>query len=219
MGTAYPGAYDFSAPGLPTLYDPTSCGTPGCTRTSFAAENTGVLAGVNAIPAGRIDPVAAKILSYYPVPNAGGAGALTNNFSTILPAPNPNKRFFGRIDYDLSEKNRMSFSISQKNNPAVNKDGPFPCPIDCFSGDIDGYNAQVTDTYTISPTMVNSLRMAYTKQGNWFVPDSIGFNNASALGLQYAKANVFPQINVGGAGLCCSATDSRDQCHIHRKPL
>ncbi len=46
--------------------------------------------------------------------------------------------------------------------------------------------------------------MAYTKQGNWFVPDTIGFNNATSLGLQYAKANVFPSINVGGPGFCCS---------------
>jgi hypothetical protein len=204
MGTTYPGAFDFSAPGLPTLYDPTSCNTPGCTRTSFAAENTGALAGVNAIPANRIDPVAAKILSYYPVPNAGAPGALTNNFSTTLATPNPNLRYFGRLDYDFSQKNRLSFSISQKNNPGVNKYGPFACPINCFSGDIDGYNAQVTDTWAINPTMVNEFRMAYTKQGNWFVPDTIGFNAASTLGLQYAKANVFPQINIGGAGLCCS---------------
>ena len=204
MGTLHPGAYDFSAPGLPTLYDPTSCTTPGCPRTSFAAENTGTLAGVNAIPANRIDSVAAKVLGFYPLPNAGGVGALSDNFSTILPTPNPNLRFFGRIDYDLSEKNRISFSISQKDNPGVNKYGPFPCPINCFSGDIDGYNAQVTDTWTINSTMVNDLRMAYTKQGNWFVPDTIGFNAATTLGLQYAKANVFPQINVGGAGLCCS---------------
>src|SRR5271156_2574400 len=44
LGTANPGAYDFT--GLPTLYDPTSCTTAGCTRKSFASENTGSLAGV-----------------------------------------------------------------------------------------------------------------------------------------------------------------------------
>jgi hypothetical protein len=209
MGTAHPGDFDFTgltdSSGNPIiLYDPASCSTPGCTRTSFASENTGSLAGVNAIPANRIDPVAAKILSYYPLPNAGVSGSFTNNFSTILPHPNPNLRFFGRIDYDLSQKNRLSFSISQKDNPGVNKSGPFPCPINCFSGDIDGYNAQVTDTYQINSHMVNEFRMAYTKQGNWFVPDTIGFDAASTLGLQYAEANVFPQINIGGAGLCCS---------------
>src|ERR1700723_2425246 len=65
MGTLYPGAYDFSAAGLPTLYDPASCSTPGCTRVPFATENTGALAGVNAIPADRVDPVAVKVLGIY----------------------------------------------------------------------------------------------------------------------------------------------------------
>ena len=94
---------------------------PVCTRTSFAAENTGALAGVNAIPAGRIDPVAAKLLGYYPLPNAGGPAALFNNFSTTLAAPNPNLRYFGRLDYEMSAKNRVSFSISEKDNPGINK--------------------------------------------------------------------------------------------------
>jgi hypothetical protein len=204
QGTAYPGAFDFSAAGLPTLYDPASCSTPGCTRATFASENTGALAGVNAIPANRLDPVAAKILSFYPAPNTGAPGALTNNYSTVLPAPNPNLRYFGRLDYNFSQKNSIRFSISQKDNPAVNKQGPFACPLDCFTGDIDGYNAQATVTSEISPTMVNELRMAYTKQGNWFVPYTIGFNAESALGLQYAKADLFPTINVNnGGGTCC----------------
>jgi len=207
MGTAFPGAFDFSAPGLPTLYDPATCPPQPttCVRTAFSAENTGALAGVNAIPAGRVDPVALKLLSFYPLANTGAPGALTNNFTTILPTPNPNLRYFGRIDYDFSKKHRLSFSISQKDNPGVNKYGPFPCPINCFSGDIDGYNVQATITSAISPTIVNELRMAYTKQGNWFVPDTIGFNAADKLGLQYAKANVFPTININnGGGTCCN---------------
>jgi hypothetical protein len=199
MGTANPGAYDFSALlalSTPiTLYDPATRSGPGAAATPFTN---------NVIPGNRIDPVALKLLNSYPLPNAGAPGALSNNFSTILPAPNPNLRYFGRIDYVLSEKNRVSFSISQKDNPGINKGGPFPCPQNCFSGDIDGYNTQLTDTWEISPKMVNEFRMAYTKQGNWFVPDTIGFNAASSLGLQYAKANVFPNITVNGNGLCCS---------------
>jgi hypothetical protein len=212
MGTLHPDAYDFT--GLPTIYDPatTVCGGNPvvCTRTSFATENTGDLAGVNAIPiAGaptgtKVDPVALKILNYYPLPNTGAPGALTSNYTTVLPTPNPNLRYFGRLDYDMSSKNRLSFSISQKDNPGVNKYGPFACPLSCFSGDIDGYNAQVTITSEIRPTIVNELRMAYTKQGNWFIPDTKGFDAAGKLGLQYAKANLFPTIRIGGNGFCCN---------------
>ena len=206
-GTAHPGALDFSGltdtKGNPIiLYDPTSCSTPGCTRTSFAAENTGALAGVNAIPIGRLDPVAAKMLALYPAPTTGG---FTNNFSTILPAPNPNMRYFGRVDFDWTSKNRVSFSIDEKDNAGVGKGGPFPCPNNCQSGDIDGYNTQVTDTWTLSPTLVNEFRMAYTRQGNYFVPFSKGFDAAGTLGLQYAKADVLPQLNLTqGTSFCCS---------------
>ena len=154
-GSAHPGALDFT--GLPTLYDPASCSTPGCTRISFAQENTGSLAGVNAIPGNRLDPVAAKMLSLFPAPNVGAAGAFSNNFSTVLPNPNPNLRFFGRVDYDVAHNHRVSFSISQKDNPGFGKGGPFACPINCQSGDIDGYNVQATETWTISPTMVKRI--------------------------------------------------------------
>ena len=199
QGSAYPGALDFSDPGLPTLYDPTSCppappitylrsqhstsGKHGA-RTQFAN---------NVIPAGRIDPVAAKILSYYPLHNAGAPGALTNNFNFVAAAPNPNLRYFGRIDYDLSQKHRISFSISQKDNPAQNINST-PCPLNCYSGDIDGYNAQVTLTSELSPTLVNSLRMSYTKQGNWFVPQTpSGLTPQASWACNTRRRTSFPQ--------------------------
>jgi len=190
MGTANPGQYDFS--GLPTIYDPTSAGVGG-TRTAFAG---------NIIPANRIDPVALKLLSYYPLPNTGAPGQLTNNYTITQANSNPNLRWFGRIDYDLSAKNRVTFSITQKDNPGKNTND-LPCPLNCFSGDIDGYNVQLSDTWTLSPTLVNEFRMGYTKQGNWFVPNTLGFDSAAKLGLQYAKANIFPGIRFSG-GSCCN---------------
>ena len=211
MGTAFPGEYDFS--GNPTIYDPTTAGIGGV-RTAFPN---------NVIPAASIDPVALKILSYYPLPNAPGTavtsggvtypGEIQNNYVHTAAAPNPNLRYFGRIDYDLNQKNRMSFSISQKDNPGQNVNG-LPCPLNCFSGDIDGYNAQFTDTWELSPTMVNEFRMAYTKQGNWFVPQTLGFDSASTLGLQYAKAAVFPQINVSNGACCVQLTPGTNAIYI-----
>src|SRR5216683_3204198 len=191
MGTANPGQYDFS--GQPTIYDPTSATVIGGTRTAFAN---------NIIPAGMVDPVALKVLSFYPKPNAGAPGATINNFVFNSPSSNPNLRYFGRIDYDLMKNNRVTFSITQKDNPGKNFN-QWPCPINCFSGDIDGYNVQLSDVWTISPTLVNEFRMGYTKQGNWFVPQSLGFDAASKLGLQYSKANIFPTFNLNGT--CCTS--------------
>jgi hypothetical protein len=203
LGTAFPGDFDFT--GNPTIYDPTTAGVNGV-RTPFAN---------NVIPAASVDPVAANLLSFYPKPNAAGTpfkdptsgivypGDIQNNYTFAASAPNPNLRFFGRLDYDLSSTNRMTFSISQKNNPGQNINSS-PCPLNCFSGDIDGYNVQYSDTWTISPNLVNEFRMGYTKQGNWFVPQTLGFDNVGKLGLQYAKAAVFPSINITGYGGCCT---------------
>jgi len=178
--------------GQPTIYDPTSAGAGG-TRTAFAN---------NIIPTNRFDPVALKVLSFYPSPNTGAPGATTNNFFSLSPSSNPNLRYFGRIDYDLMKNNRVTFSITNKNNPGRNVN-QWACPLNCFSGDIDGYNVQLSDVWTLSPTIVNEFRMGYTKQGNWFVPQSLGFNAASTLGLQYSKANIFPTFNLSGT--CCTS--------------
>src|SRR6266404_5231346 len=178
--------------GQPTIYDPTSAGIGG-TRTAFAN---------NIIPANRIDPVALKVLSFYPTPNFVGPKPNINNFFSLSPSSNPNLRYFGRIDYDLMKNNRVTFSITNKNNPGRNVN-QWACPLNCFSGDIDGYNVQLSDVWTLSPTIVNEFRMGYTKQGNWFVPQSLGFNSATTLGLQYSKANIFPTFNLNGT--CCTS--------------
>ncbi|MGA8037748.1 MAG: carboxypeptidase-like regulatory domain-containing protein [Candidatus Acidiferrales bacterium] len=200
MGTAFPGDYDFT--GNPTIYEPNTRASAGAASTPFPN---------NVIPGGAADPVALKLLGYYPLPNTAGTpytdptthitypGDIANNYIYTSSAPNPNLRYFGRIDFDYSSTNRMTFSIAQKNNNGQNFNAT-PCPLNCFSGDIDGYNVQYSDTWTISPNFVNEFRMGYTKQGNWFVPQTIGFDNAGTLGLQYAKADVFPNINITGYG-------------------
>src|SRR6202035_2040505 len=127
----------------------------------------------------------------------GGCNHTVNNYVFLSPSVNPKLRYFGRIDYDLTKNNRVTFSVTAKNNPGKNTND-LPCPLNCFSGDIDGYNVQLSDTWTISPTLVNEFRMGYTKQGNWFVPQTLGFDSASKLGLQYAKANIFPSMRFSG---------------------
>jgi Carboxypeptidase regulatory-like domain len=205
--------------GMPTIYDPstTTCTTPGvastCTRTAFAN---------NQIPTTSFDPVAAAAQAYYPAPNTPGQvpnpafpGVVINNYAYTSPNLNPFLKYFGRLDYNMSEKNRLNFSITQRDNPGTNTNFQV-CPVDCFSGDVDSYNAQISDVYEISSRMVNEFRFGYTKQGNWFVPYTIGKGYPQQLGLQYSKADVFPQISVsqsaiasgsGGSGnvaICCS---------------
>ena len=197
--------------GMYPIYDPLTTTGSGATlaRASFASE----CGGLNEIPNGtncggapsRFDPVAAKIMASkfgWPTAPQGVGTCSTNplypnecsqNLFLSHTNPAPVHRYFGRLDYVQSENNRISWSISQKDNPGVDN-GLFACPLLCGSGDVDGYNTQVTDTWTISPTMVNEFRFGYTKQGNWFLSQSIGTDPAAAFGLQDTHFNQFPII-------------------------
>jgi hypothetical protein len=90
----------------------------------------------------------------------------------------------------------MTFSITQQNNPAFTPS--IDCPVDCYHGDVDAYNVQLSDVWTITPTLVNEFRFGYVRQGNWFSPETLNQNYPSKLGWNYAVANLFPGITIGG---------------------
>ena len=205
-------AGDFSK--MPAIYDPSTqpagCVGAGCVRAAFPN---------NQIPITRFDSVANALQAYYPKPNVTGVvnstfpGLVTNNYFFTGPQSNPFLKFFGRIDYNVSEKNRINFSITQRDNPGTSTNQQI-CPINCYSADVDSYNTQISDVYAFSPQTVNEARFGYTRQGNWFVPYTFGKGYPQKVGLQYSKADVFPQINVsqlvgnggqtGGGSVCCS---------------
>jgi hypothetical protein len=200
-------AGDFT--GQYTLYDPTTQtiahdanGNPYPVRQSFLSEY-----GTNAIPAGMIDKVSNAVQQYYPTPSnhipygnfvssaqVNGAGVLADNFYSQYPEPRPWKRYFGRLDYDITPHNRLTMSDTQ-GNELENGDNPVTaCPIGCQIGDVDNNNAQVSDVWNISPNMVNEARMGYTDQLNFFTDASTGLGEPTKLGWQFAKANVLPAV-------------------------
>lgn len=168
---------DFSDPVFPTIYDPT----------------TGAPFPGNQIPQSRWDAVAANIQNDYPRANQPG---IQSNYVYAAANVNPFIREFGRIDYQANDKNRLTFSITQRDNNAFYDNTS--CPINCQHGDVDSYNAQLSDVHTFSPTTVNEFRFGYTKQGNWFQPMSIGLGYPQKLGLKYAKADIYPNIAIAG---------------------
>ncbi len=189
-------AGDFT--GQNTLYDPATTTVIGGVvhRTSFADE----YGQGNKIPASRLDPLALAIQKYYPAPNTAGTttnGLTSNNFFYNVPNANPFTKFFGRADYDLRTNNRLTATVQQSDNPAYNR-GQGICPINCQSGDVSRYNAQITDVWTISPNVINELRLGYTNQLNFFVPASLNQGFPTKLGWQYAKADIFPIVNISG---------------------
>ncbi|GAA3763839.1 carboxypeptidase-like regulatory domain-containing protein [Terriglobus aquaticus] len=209
-------AGDFSAQLIPGITcAPTTAGgnsSPGCI---YDPNSTTVVNGAitrtpflnNQIPTGRFDKVAAAIQAFFPAPNRPGTvqtasfangkytpGFTSNNYYYQGTQSNPYKKYFGRLDFNLSDKNRLTATVAKRDNPAFFI-GQDICPINCYAGDVDSTNAQITDVHSFSSNFINELRLGYTNQLNFFVGQSFGGGYPSKLGFQFAKADGFPQIN------------------------
>ena len=131
-----------SSPGC--LYDP---------ATTIAAGNQfgrAPFAG-NIIPQGRFDAVAKNIQTFYPAPNRPGnvqaasytggnytPGFTSNNYFYQATQSNPFKKYFGRLDFNLSAKNRLTTTVQKRDNPAFFI-GQNICPGQLLHGDVDSY--------------------------------------------------------------------------------
>jgi hypothetical protein len=147
-----------------------------------------------------IDPVANAIQGLYPQPNTPG---LANNYFFVSLAPNPSTRIFGRLDYDVTPQNRLTLGITQRDNKA-NYVNEYPCPIGCQDDDVADFAVQLSDAWSPSSRLVNEFRFGFNRQGNWFVPDSVGEDFPQKFGIKYSKANILPDISIWvGVGSCC----------------
>ena len=152
----------------------------------------------NIIP--NIDPVANALQAYYPAPNRPG---LTNNYFSVTPVQNPYFTIYGRFDYDVSQKNRVTFAATSRDNKALYRN-ELPCPINCQNDDVADHVWLLSDVWSPSSTFVNEFRFGFNRQGNWFTPSTKGGGYPQKVGLQYSKADIFPSINIsGGISACC----------------
>lgn len=149
------------------------------------------------IPTGRLDSLAQSFLSLYPMPNRPG---IANNWVGNLPSQSPFMRYFGRLDYNISDKNRLTMSVTQRDNPEYN---PTPAsPVGTTNADIESYNAQISEVWTPTANTVNEFRFGFTRQANLFVPATLNQNLPAKLNWNYALANIAPTVNI--TGTCCS---------------
>lgn len=121
---------DFSAAGIPAIYDPsttTSNGSGGFTRQQFSCN--GVL---NKICPNEISPASAYFASLFPNPTLPG---LVNNYVGTTSLSNSFDQFLGKVDYTISPTSRFSFSYNWQRNPEIGFSGVFPeCPFGIACG-------------------------------------------------------------------------------------
>ena len=113
--------------------------------------------------------MAVAIQKYYQEPNI--AGLVANNYRYLQTGSGPSRITLGRLDYNLSEKNRINFTILVHASPASNTVNTV-APIDTQVGAGEGISAQVTDVYTFNPKIVNEAHYS-------FAGEAIGISRAA----------------------------------------
>jgi carboxypeptidase family protein/TonB-dependent receptor-like protein len=193
-------AGDFSAPGLPTIYDPT---------TGQQFQCNGVL---NVICPNRLDQSAVNIMTLnYPRPNV--SGALTRNFVTQTKIGGVNAQYNIRLDHRLSDKNnlfgRYTYWKADSN------------PYDSWDTQTQGqghtglytHEAVVGDTHAFNATTILDLRLAYLRVFQHEYPDSSGVDLSkigpgwAALNSQLLAPANWPSMNFASDGQSISASN------------
>jgi outer membrane receptor protein involved in Fe transport len=206
---------------------------------------TGPAFGGSGTLLGTYDPVALKLQSYFPGASATGwlpgcpgpvnvsastpqTCPTTNNFVFNGVSPNKNTWYTGKADYNISSKQKLSFSFNYF--PTVTSyvaaDPLYPNDATAFEqGHTHNLTGQLSDVYTISPTVLNEFRIGASRELDKYKPPSLGKNDPVTLGLEpgystNAPANVFPHVGIDqgagegmtnlGAGICTTCNGNID---------
>ncbi len=155
--TAAERAGDFSA--FPqVIYDPSSA-TGTAPRTPFPN---------NTVPSGSISKISQSFQSFLPAPTNG---AIANNYLATLPNKVNNDSTTDKVDYNLTDKNRLFalFSTGKYANPIVGSLTPIttstlPVPYTDGRGVIEYATlAQLHDSHLIGSSMVNQFSLSLSR--------------------------------------------------------
>jgi hypothetical protein len=134
----------------------------------------------NQIPANRLSPIAIKLLEWYPEPNIPGAG-LSRNYLALQHHITDKDQFTQRIDFVESPRSfwfgRYSWTDEYVLAPNLKDNGQVV--------ETNVKQAMISNTRTLSPSLVNEFRFGMTK-----------FYNNLAQELQY-KRNVHEEVGLG----------------------
>lgn len=177
-------------------------GQPMCTPEV----NASMIPGLNVLPTAFIDPTAPKILAFMPPPSDNyfidSAGLVRNHIVSRF-VQQDETRYTLRLDHRFTDNSSVYFRYSK--TPAVGVRG--------FGSDVNGNSAAYSDAkqylvshnHIFSPTLINDLRLNYTRGvfSEDFSPEfSIngGRNLATELGLPSLTSGGMPLFQISQDG-------------------
>ena len=194
------------------IYDPTtlSCTGNTCTRKTFSGLKNG-LPTANVIPASQISPITQYLQKFLPDPTITTFGTIQNNYLGGIPSGFDNWLYSGRVDYNISPRQTLSFAITGGNRHAVPYTGTAnaPLPVPYYSSTkstVAGHWAELEHTFTITPHLVNQFKYGFMNFGGPPVQSitqgtpQYALTAAGVTGLPAGQASEnFPQTTFSGA--------------------
>jgi hypothetical protein len=170
----------------------------------------------NIIPSSLFDPVSVKAATYYAEPNVSGNIAGANNYNLNL--ANRRTQYHGtlRIDHMLSEKDRIFGRYVAQHNQ-IPQTTVYPEIAASGLGSNSRTIANLAHTYlgswvrTISPSLLNDVKVSGTNQGREITHASIGGDWPSKLGLKGVGERSFPRFAPAGYSPVGSINPFRSQ--------
>jgi hypothetical protein len=168
---------DFSAAGLPKIFDPLTVNTSDCALTP-PGPNCGVRQPFanNTIPMGRINLTSQYLLNSL-IPNPTDNTKVVNNFAKATGLGGNSDEYVPRVDYVINNKSRIFGRYSYWKLADLPRD-PFGTGV-CQDRCTETYhtNALAIDySYTVSPTILAGVNVSASRFRYLRVPKNAGFD-------------------------------------------
>lgn len=197
---------------LGTLFDPATTREVTTGQIDPVTGRTAVASGfvrdpfrANRIPQDRLNPNAIRLLEQYPEPNQPGP---FDNYVTTRQNESDTHAIHGRVDFNISERNRLFGRYSLTDADRV-RPGPFEGYADggAFGEGLETqrtHGAAVSYTHMFSPNLINETRVGVSREHTYRVPP-FG-DDTSDIPAQFGIPGVpqvpgnggLPPINIGG---------------------
>lgn len=192
------------------IYDPATTVSEGgrTTRTQFPG---------NVIPAGRIDPVAAKIVPLYPVANRAPSNlAGANNFVRNAVTGLNITTWTSKVDHILGDRDRISVRYVLHDFPTYTGAAFDEAAADPNGNTSDrrAHSLLINQTHSFSPRILNDFRFNW--QPRFFISRTLSLDQGwpTKLGLKGVSDRAFPRVNVANLVAMGSTGQERVQTPI-----
>jgi hypothetical protein len=140
----------------------------------------------NVIPTSSLSAASVKWQDrFFPQPNFGAADLFVQNFRGAYPSGNRFDQFDIRVDHYFSPKNTFYTRVSYKRNQPQAIDSGLPPEIAGYRWQVrNGRLAAISDTWTISPSLVNEFKAGFSRNSNPRGPSLSGQELIDMLGIK-----------------------------------